>query len=134
MKTASATLFDTIKTEGIEYSNHESDLYLPDTPRVREILKDFPGKSETRFRNQITGTVWLEIPFAYLPWWEKRLNHKPAAKMSKCYVNRNGQGIRETVDEFTDRKEARRCLAEYRLADPSAEYYLSRRPCKGWND
>lgn len=50
------------------------------------------------------------------------------------YVNRNGQGIRETVDEFTDRKEAKRCLAEYRLADPSADYYLSRRPCKGWND
>jgi hypothetical protein len=24
-------------------------------------------------------------------------------------------------------------LAEYRLSDPSASYYLSSRPCKGWN-
>lgn len=50
------------------------------------------------------------------------------------YIQRNGQGTRETVDEFTTRKEARAMLAEYQLADPSANYYLSSRPCKGWNE
>ncbi len=50
------------------------------------------------------------------------------------YVNRTGQGYRETVDEFTDLKEAKRCLTEYRISDPSGSYKLSSRPCKGWND
>ena len=52
----------------------------------------------------------------------------------KTYIQRKGQGHLETVDEFETRKEARAMLAEYRLADPSAHYYLSSRPCKGWND
>ena len=49
------------------------------------------------------------------------------------YIQRQGQGYLETVDEFTTRKEARAMLAEYRLADPSARYYLSQRPCKDWS-
>ena len=44
----------------------------------------------------------------------------------------------ETVDEFPfntgeERREARRCLGEYRLSDPSGNYYLSRRACKEWS-
>ena len=57
--------------------------------------------------------------------------HRPARTY---YVQRKGQGYLETVDEFTTRTEARAMLAEYRMADPSAVYYLSTRPCKGWTD
>lgn len=38
----------------------------------------------------------------------------------------------ETVDEAETRKEAVYLLGEYRLADPSAEYYISQRPCNDW--
>lgn len=48
------------------------------------------------------------------------------------YINRLGQGYRETVDEFSTRKEARAMLTEYSMSDPSATYYLSSRCCKGW--
>lgn len=48
------------------------------------------------------------------------------------YIQRRGNGQRETVDEFATRKEATKMLAEYRLADPTAEHYISTRPCKGW--
>ena len=48
------------------------------------------------------------------------------------YIQRLGQGYRETVDEFTTRKEALNVLREYRLSDPGAVYYLSIRACKGW--
>jgi len=48
------------------------------------------------------------------------------------YIQRLGQGQRETVDEFETRKEARAMLTEYRMSDPSARYYLSQRPCKNW--
>lgn len=49
------------------------------------------------------------------------------------YIQRYGQGQRETVDEFATRKEARAMLAEYRMSDPSAEYYLSQRACANWS-
>ncbi len=52
----------------------------------------------------------------------------------KTYIQRKDGRDLETVDEFDTRKEARAMLAEYRMADPSAHHYLSRRPCKGWND
>ena len=48
------------------------------------------------------------------------------------YVQRKGDGYLETVDEFKGRKEAVAMVREYRFADPSAHYYLSSRPCKGW--
>ena len=51
----------------------------------------------------------------------------------KTYIQRKGDGYLETVDEFSTRKEARAILAEYRMADPFAHYYLSSRPCKDWN-
>jgi len=48
------------------------------------------------------------------------------------YVQRKGNGYLETVDEFESRKEAVAMIKEYRLSDPSAIYYLSRRCCKAW--
>lgn len=48
------------------------------------------------------------------------------------YINRNGQGYRETVDEFATRREALRMLHEYQYSDPLAVYYISSRPCRGW--
>jgi hypothetical protein len=56
--------------------------------------------------------------------------HKPARPV---YVNRKGGGYTETVDQFDTRKEARAMLAEYRIADPSAGYYISGRPCRDWS-
>lgn len=50
------------------------------------------------------------------------------------YINRFGQGVRETVDEFTTRKEAREMLREYRMSDPSARYWVSSRACRDWKE
>ncbi len=50
------------------------------------------------------------------------------------YIQRDGQGQRETVDEFETRKEALAMLNEYRLSDRSALYYISSRPFKSWKD
>ncbi len=48
------------------------------------------------------------------------------------YINRIGQGHRETVDEFPTYREAREMVREYRISDPSAHYYLSSRACRAW--
>lgn len=57
----------------------------------------------------------------------------PAApSKGKFYIQRRGNGQLETVDQFDTRKEARENLKEYALADRSAVYYISRRPCRDW--
>ena len=63
--------------------------------------------------------------------------------MTTKFINRLGQGYRETVDEFSSNDEAspkefrkyvRKMLVEYRHSDPSAEYYISSRACKSWSE
>jgi hypothetical protein len=49
------------------------------------------------------------------------------------YIQRKSAGYLETVDAFSTIKEARAMLNEYRSADKSAVYYLSRRACKAWH-
>ncbi len=50
------------------------------------------------------------------------------------YIQRKDRRQLETVDEFTTYKEARAMVQEYRLSDPCAAYYRSRRPCKAWKE
>lgn len=50
------------------------------------------------------------------------------------YIQRRDSYQLETVDEFDNLKAARAALIEYRISDPTATYYLSRRPCKQWRD
>ena len=49
------------------------------------------------------------------------------------YIQRKGDRQLETVDQATTRKEARRLLKEYRMADPSAHHYTSSRACADWS-
>lgn len=48
-------------------------------------------------------------------------------------VNRNKATL-ETVDEFETKREAQEARYEYCLADRSAVYYISPRPCKAWKE
>lgn len=66
--------FEKIKEAGIPFDNHESDLYIPNTPEVRAILEQYPTKKEitTPFIHQVKKEEWLEVPFAYLPYWEAK--------------------------------------------------------------
>lgn len=50
------------------------------------------------------------------------------------YIQRKDGSDLETVDEFETYKEALAMLKEYRICDPRAEYYMSRRCCKAWKE
>lgn len=56
---------------GIPTDNHESDLYLLATPFARELVAR-SGRSFSQFRSKVDGNVWLDVPFAFSPWWERR--------------------------------------------------------------
>jgi hypothetical protein len=62
------------------------------------------------------------------------LDLPPLRQVPRHYIQRAEGRTIETVDEFETWTEARAALAEYRMADPSAAHYISRRACKGWKD
>jgi len=48
------------------------------------------------------------------------------------YINRFGQGQRETVSEAATKKVAKHDCWQFAISDPSARHWVSTRPCKGW--
>jgi hypothetical protein len=56
---------------GIQIDSHESDLYIKGTPEAFAIVKR-TGASYSTFRSNIDRETWIDVPFAYLPWWEAR--------------------------------------------------------------
>jgi hypothetical protein len=69
------TLFAELLAAGVPTASHESDLYFPATPATRAILARHPvAKSvASGFVNQVEGGVWIDVPFAYDPWWHNRV-------------------------------------------------------------
>lgn len=50
------------------------------------------------------------------------------------YINMKSVYGVETVDEYETYKEARAMIKEYRLSDPSNDYYLSSRSTREWRE
>lgn len=63
------TLYDAIVAAGIPHEHHESDLYVPRTEAALKLVKA-SGLRYASFRDAIDGQPWLDIPFAYEPFWE----------------------------------------------------------------
>ena len=71
-------LYDELKAAGIQIDSYESDLYFPATPQALAILDKYPLQKAyaERFRNQAppnVGDIWIDVPFAYLPFWSRKL-------------------------------------------------------------
>lgn len=73
------SIYEQVKAAGIQHDNHETDLYVKVTPESRKIVERYGFRSNvTTFRNQRppnVGELWFDIPFAYIPEWEKRMRH-----------------------------------------------------------
>ena len=67
------SLYSDLLAAKVEISNHESDLYFEISDVSDNILKKYPEIRPKRFLNQVTDTMWYEVPFLYIPWWEKRM-------------------------------------------------------------
>lgn len=67
-------LFMRIIEFGIPYENHASDLYIPKTEQNTKLIAVYEFKENvTTFISQIEKTMWYDIPFAYQPYWSRRL-------------------------------------------------------------
>ena len=63
-------IYTALKNLGCKMDNHESDLYVKATKEAQILTENEPNRKF--FMNQIDKTLWIELPFRYLPWWEKR--------------------------------------------------------------
>jgi hypothetical protein len=65
------TLYDECVEANLELDHHEADLYIKDCTAARALLVKHNNTFDT-FISQIDGVVWLDVPFAYLPYWEEK--------------------------------------------------------------
>ena len=59
--------------------HHGTDLYVKMTPETSMIIRQSGltrGHGYTVFTDQMTGTLWYDIAFAYTPEWERRCGHE----------------------------------------------------------
>ena len=70
-----ASLYGDLLAAGVPIANHQRDLYFADTADSRAILTHWPeqAKLATRFETEPAGADGWKVPFAFLPWWVKRL-------------------------------------------------------------
>ena len=67
-------LYNELAKTGCKMDSHESDLYVEGTAQASAILrqsKEWPTVKV--FVSAIDGRDWYDVPFAYAPWWERRL-------------------------------------------------------------
>lgn len=66
------TIYQQMVEAGAEIDSHKSDLYVKSTPKTREIIRGYEYlNSVTTFTSQIDGQLWMDIPFAFDPFWEE---------------------------------------------------------------
>jgi len=59
---------------GCEIGSHESDLHVKSTPAALTVLAAYSHDART-FISAIDGALWLDIPFAYSPFWAAKALH-----------------------------------------------------------
>ncbi len=71
-------LYEELVEAGVETDSHESDLYFPATQQAMSILRKYETHTANAvyFTHAINGEHWADVPFAFTPWWTKRLEKK----------------------------------------------------------
>ena len=66
---------------GADIANHESDLYVKCTPKFDAFVEEAKTRrvpwalNATKFRSNINGAMYLDIPFCFTPFWTEAEKH-----------------------------------------------------------
>jgi hypothetical protein len=72
-------LWNKLRELGVHVDNHESDLYVPCTQETEKLIEDYECKvNVSRFTSQVDGKRWFDVPFGYIPFWDK-IEHRVRA-------------------------------------------------------
>jgi hypothetical protein len=91
----------------IETDNHETDFYFKSTPETEKIISNLKkmGNIATKnivpFKNQRDGKLWYDIPFAFIPEWERRLNERHLNNIFDKKIIYNNSFMNYITDYFS---------------------------------
>lgn len=74
-----------LEAAGIALDHHESDLYVRDSQKARIILRDYGVTKPEVFLSN--GIAWIDVPFAYAPWWEAKSRNREAWERDRARRN-----------------------------------------------
>lgn len=76
----SKDLYTALRDAGIPTDHHRSDLYFPATPEALAILAHYPVQKNNAsfFQDNLTGERWVDVPFAYDPFWHRAMERGSA--------------------------------------------------------
>jgi hypothetical protein len=72
------SLYTDLVAAGCEVDSHYSDLYVLDTELARSIIAAYIGargigpKRPAVFRSAIDSRYWIDLPFLFDPFWERK--------------------------------------------------------------
>jgi hypothetical protein len=66
------SLYQELIAAGIPTDSHESDLYVLNTPVARGLIAKHGKRGVVGFNSKVDGKRWLDVPFAYDPFWERK--------------------------------------------------------------
>lgn len=76
------TIYKALTAAGCTIDNWESDLYVEASETARSIVADWAAsgriKMHSNFHCRRTNTQWIDIPFAYDPYWEEKAKMRQA--------------------------------------------------------
>jgi len=79
---AAKDLYAKLVEAGCDTNSWQSDLYVLKTPQALAVIEAFEADggitNRSEFVSDRDGRRWIELPFAYSPWWEARLGHEEA--------------------------------------------------------
>lgn len=135
------SVYKELVAAGVPIDHHESDLYVLDTRVARGILAAH-GKKGTPFTSQVDGKRWLDVPFAYEPFWEKKSRahstvvgtssgkSKRVPKTRTIWVVQGNYGYGHGWEDVTAAetwKETKDYLRDYRANEPGVPFRAIRR-------
>jgi len=66
------TIYQDALLAGLRLDNHCSDLYIKACPEAFALVRKHGVKTATTFVSLVDGEVWIDVPFAYDPFWKNR--------------------------------------------------------------
>ena len=72
------SLYERLCEAGCEVDHHESDLYVREAAEAEHALLEHAKETGCRparsyFRSAVDGKRWIDLPFAYTPFWDHKL-------------------------------------------------------------
>lgn len=98
------TLHAALVAAGITTDHHESDLYFPVSPVAVTILDGYPDHKAIakRFVSNTDGKAWVDVPFAYEPFWQAKKEATRAAIVAKIAAEEAAPPLPDTKEYAFD--------------------------------